>query len=384
MRTMIIDSDESELELLETLLTGYRIFEIVEKQTRPEQVLETVLNKQVEVVFLEIQLPLVNGLLIAESLLQTAAEIKVVFVTKHNHLAIEAFEIGVLDYILKPLEANRLHKTVNRLLVRHEAGRGPGRILTSDFKELFFCFGKFEWISNRQSMAAVRWRRSKERELMALFLHYRGQFVSKERIMEGLWPETSPEQAVAFLHSCVYNIRKMIKECNAVLEYHNNRYRFEMQEAWFDAEVFEQMVESSMRINSANVNVYENIADLYRGDYLEQEEFEWAREKRENMKKQYIFLLKKLAEFYLSENRLQEAERCLRKALQKNPYLDDMNELLLKVYTLQGDRYAMIRHFNEFITLLNEDLGIAPKESTFQLYQQLSFGIFNEVEKIGE
>lgn len=37
MRTMIIDSDESELEFLETLLTGYGIFQIEEKQTRPEQ-----------------------------------------------------------------------------------------------------------------------------------------------------------------------------------------------------------------------------------------------------------------------------------------------------------------------------------------------------------
>ena len=112
---------------------------------------------------------------------------------------------------------------------------------------------------------------------------------------------------------------------------------------------------------------------------MEQDEFEWAQESREKLKSQYIHLMKQLAEFYRTDNRMQEAEYCLRTALKKNPYLDDINEMLLTVYALQSDRHAMIRHYNEFSKLLNEDLGIDPMKSTFQLFQQLCGATFNEI-----
>lgn len=378
LRAIVVDADEPSSDFLEWILTQNGNIEVVGKYVRPKEAIERVRVERLDVAFLETQMPETNGIQIANELRNIDPMIEVVFVTSHNHFATEAFEIGAIDYLLKPLVLERFNKTITRLLERRSVGRDltERAELSETAKVGFYSFGTFEWICDRQTMTAVKWRRAKERELMAYLLHHRGQFVSKEKIFEELWPTTSPDHAVTFLHSCVYNIRQMITkhDYKAVLEYRSNGYRLEMQNVWFDVDLFERIVAEDIQINVDTLRHYEAIAALYRGDYLEQEEFEWAREKQEKLKNNYLLLMKRLAEFYRSENRLQEAERCLLKALEKNPYLDDVNEMLLTVYAAMGNRHAMVRHYEGFTQLLHEELGIEPMGSTLRLYQKLCSG----------
>jgi len=68
------------------------------------------------VVFLDIQMPGLNGLQLAERLAGDAAETpRVVFTTAHEHYALQAFEHAAFDYLLKPVRRERLERTVARL-----------------------------------------------------------------------------------------------------------------------------------------------------------------------------------------------------------------------------------------------------------------------------
>ena len=78
-----------------------------------------------DVVFLDIQMPGLSGLGLAERLAEDGKAPHIVFVTAHNQYAIEAFEHSAFDYLLKPVGAERLARTVAKLKAALQQ-RAPG------------------------------------------------------------------------------------------------------------------------------------------------------------------------------------------------------------------------------------------------------------------
>ncbi|MBB6670989.1 winged helix-turn-helix domain-containing protein [Cohnella nanjingensis] len=247
----------------------------------------------------------------------------------------------------------------------------------------YYSFGRFDWVTDAGSRTAetVKWGRSKERELMAYLVHNRNRFVRKEQIVEHLWPDTPLEQASVILHTCVYNIRKKMSSlgCKELLAYRNNGYRLELRDLWCDTDALERIAGDDITLHAGNIEEFENVIRLYRGDYLEEEGYIWAYEKRESLKNMYIAIMKRMAAFYRSAGKHQAAVHCLLGVLNKNPLHDDANESILNLYALMGDRQLMIRHYERFKRLLKEELGIEPKASTVQLYQRFCSGGANDI-----
>lgn len=399
LRVILVDDEEPVLNLMERLLESNGNVEIVGKFTRPEEAISRIQTEQVDVVFLDIQMPGMNGIEAAEYLMEAAPEIDIVFVTAYNQYAIEAFELSALDYLLKPPTANRLNKTIKRLLrkweIRNQEGQKGGRESgvaeirdrkkTNDEEDMklgpgFYCFGHFEWIVNAQTGEAVKWRRLKDRELMAYLVHRRNRFVPKGNILEDLWSGASPEQATAFLHTCVYDIRKKMNSlgCKEKLEFRDNGYRLELLEMWCDADEFERIADVRI-VDAKNISECEAVAKLYKGNYMEKEGFMWAYEAEEALKDTYTALMNRMADFYSSIPNYEAAMNCLQNAHKRHPFHDEINESILVGYARMGDRQSMIRHYEQFTRLLKEELGIEPMEVTVQLYQRLCSGSAKDI-----
>jgi DNA-binding LytR/AlgR family response regulator len=77
--------------------------------------LETIAAKQPDVAFLDIRMPGLSGLDVAAAAADTSPATQVVFVTAYDQYAIDAFERGAIDYLLKPIATERLAATVERL-----------------------------------------------------------------------------------------------------------------------------------------------------------------------------------------------------------------------------------------------------------------------------
>lgn len=86
--------------------------------------LEAIAMHQPDVAFLDIRMPGLSGIQVAAALAQASPRTQVVFVTAYDQYAIEAFEKGAVDYLLKPVTRERLQATVQRLQARAGAG-GP-------------------------------------------------------------------------------------------------------------------------------------------------------------------------------------------------------------------------------------------------------------------
>jgi DNA-binding LytR/AlgR family response regulator len=84
-------------------------------------------HTDVDVVFLDIRMPGLDGLELARVFSSMAAPPEVVFVTAHDDRAVDAYEVGAKDYLLKPLRAERLSAAIDRILANRSAPAEPSR-----------------------------------------------------------------------------------------------------------------------------------------------------------------------------------------------------------------------------------------------------------------
>ena len=117
MTTALIADDEPHLlaYLEEQLAEAWPALRIVGRAANGIDALRLVDELAPDVVFLDIQMPGLNGMQLAEKLCAGGDAPRIVFTTAHEHYALQAFEQAAFDYLLKPIRLERLQRTAARL-----------------------------------------------------------------------------------------------------------------------------------------------------------------------------------------------------------------------------------------------------------------------------
>ncbi|SHF11989.1 two component transcriptional regulator, LytTR family [Thermoanaerobacter uzonensis DSM 18761] len=115
LKALIIDDEPPARDELKYLLSEYEDIEIVGEADNGLAALKLIEELKPEVVFLDINIPKINGSDVAKHISSVGKLPYVVFVTAYDIHAIEAFEIGALDYLLKPISQHRLYKTLEKI-----------------------------------------------------------------------------------------------------------------------------------------------------------------------------------------------------------------------------------------------------------------------------
>jgi len=114
----VAEDNLSEMKHLRQLLAGEADLDIVGEAYDGDKALKLINELKPEVAFLDITMPGISGMELAGMIDQS---VQVVFITAHHDYAINAFELGSVDYILKPVDRERLGKTLHRIR-RSKAG----------------------------------------------------------------------------------------------------------------------------------------------------------------------------------------------------------------------------------------------------------------------
>ncbi|WP_325894836.1 LytR/AlgR family response regulator transcription factor [Grimontia sp. NTOU-MAR1] len=119
MRAIIADDEPILRHHLSRLLgtVSYDI-DVVGSAKDGIEALDLIKTLQPDVVFLDIRMPGLDGLEVANLLSEMQTPPRIIFVTAYDHYAIEAFEHGAIDYLIKPIDEKRLNKTCTRLKTR--------------------------------------------------------------------------------------------------------------------------------------------------------------------------------------------------------------------------------------------------------------------------
>lgn len=135
---LIVDDEPLARDIIKTHLTRIPNWKVVALCLNAEEAYEALLNFKVDVVFLDILMPVISGVDFLQSLNKTPL---VIFTTAYSEYAIKGFELNVVDYLLKPISFGRFYQAVektNLILEKQKAS------LTDFNKENKFFFVKYD------------------------------------------------------------------------------------------------------------------------------------------------------------------------------------------------------------------------------------------------
>jgi two-component system LytT family response regulator len=112
IRAFIVDDERLAIDRLVRLLRQTGRVDVVGTTTDPEAAVDEIREAAPDVVFLDIQMPVLNGFELLERL---DAEVPVIFTTAYDEHALAAFTVNSIDYLLKPIEPERLTRSLDKL-----------------------------------------------------------------------------------------------------------------------------------------------------------------------------------------------------------------------------------------------------------------------------
>jgi two-component system LytT family response regulator len=119
IRALIVDDEKFSRVSLKKLLKSYPQIELIDEAADGLKAIEKIEALKPDLVFLDIQMPGLNGFEVLRSV-KLDPKPQVVFVTAYDKYAVKAFEVSAIDYLLKPIDADRLSLTMKRIF---ESGR---------------------------------------------------------------------------------------------------------------------------------------------------------------------------------------------------------------------------------------------------------------------
>ena len=119
LRTLIVDDEDPARELLRSMLAPFSRIDIVGESADGETALDDIEELRPDLLFLDVQMPRLNGFDVVTALASATAPM-IVFVTAFDEYALRAFQLNACDYLLKPFDDERLAITVARVLDRYD------------------------------------------------------------------------------------------------------------------------------------------------------------------------------------------------------------------------------------------------------------------------
>jgi DNA-binding LytR/AlgR family response regulator len=154
LRTIIVDDEPLAVERLQILCAALPAIDLVATASDGAAALRLAQELTPDLMLLDIGMPKMDGLSVARALSLLPIKPAIIFVTAFDNFAVEAFDLDVADYVLKPVSSERLARAVDRALAVHntateplnEAPQANGN--SSDYASEF-------WVSHRSELIRV-------------------------------------------------------------------------------------------------------------------------------------------------------------------------------------------------------------------------------------
>jgi DNA-binding LytR/AlgR family response regulator len=169
LRTIIVDDEPLAIERLQILCGDIAEIELIASASDGAQAVKMAEELSPDLLFLDIGMPRMDGIAAARAMAKLNRKPAIIFVTAYDNFAVEAFDLDVADYVLKPVSAQRLHRAVERAAATiSTAANVPQYAASADYN-----YAKEFWVSHRSELIRIAAsdieRIEAERDYMRLF-----------------------------------------------------------------------------------------------------------------------------------------------------------------------------------------------------------------------
>ncbi|WP_106768414.1 LytR/AlgR family response regulator transcription factor [Paenibacillus faecalis] len=163
IRTLVVDDERYSREELIYLLKQHPSIEVVGEAESGEQAVLKTIQLQPDAVFLDVEMPVMNGLEAAKSMMELKHVPKIVFATAYPQFGADAFRLEAVDYLLKPIDEEQLAEAVKRLEkaclkpVIQQAVKSGGKLSIEENGEIIYLNpDNIIYISREESFSKIK------------------------------------------------------------------------------------------------------------------------------------------------------------------------------------------------------------------------------------
>ena len=213
----------------------------------------------------------------------------------------------------------------------------------------------------------------KPRELLFYLLSHPPR--TKEQIGLALWPEASTAQLRSSFHDTLYRLRRALGG-KPWISFEKSRYAFGRSLPYsYDVEAFEENLAEARRVQAEApdraIQHLQQAAGLYGGDFLEGFDAEWAMVRQEELRHAYQESLLLLGRLLFAQDCYTKAADAYRKVIAHDGFLEEAHRGLMRSYAALGEPGRALRHYEDLVGLLEEQLGTSPAPESKVLYERL-------------
>ncbi len=143
LRCIAIDDEELALELMEDYISKVPYLQLVATCDDPLDALTLIQEQHVDLIFLDIQMPGLNGLQLIQSLSNNPM---CILITAYSQYALEGFNLNVIDYLVKPVPFDRFLKACNKAWELHQLKNKGGEAIKESEPGYFFINADYSYI----------------------------------------------------------------------------------------------------------------------------------------------------------------------------------------------------------------------------------------------
>ncbi len=250
-----------------------------------------------------------------------------------------------------------------------------------------FTMGHFHVKYNDRVISEDSGKSYKIWKLFNYFLTFKDKLVPAEMIMETLWPDKHISNPQHNLSNLVYRLRQVLncggsrgggigeKECYIVFK--QGSYVFNKNaDYWLDTEEFEKLCLKARSLAGDNpqeaIELYEEGLSLYMGEYLPALAYEdWVSSARKYYHRLYLKSVLDLSELLQKMGNYSEMENILERALQQEPFEEELHINFLEALIEQGKYSKVKSHYEEVVSLFQRELGVKPSRELSDLYERI-------------
>ena len=197
--------------------------------------------------------------------------------------------------------------------------------------------------------------------------------VDRDVLMEIFWPHHPPGRQMANLHTAIYSLRRALGK-NAV-KHEGTIYSIDPALLLnYDVERFERAANIAEGLplgDPRRLFALTEAINSYTGRFLVEFAQDWVLDRRRDLEMRYLDLLAAQAEEALIRDQPQRAVSTLRQALQIDPLRDDTNLHFLEALGRLGRRSELVDHYQTYLRLLSDELGLDPPEEIRKMYARM-------------
>jgi len=248
------------------------------------------------------------------------------------------------------------------------------------------CLGGFRVQRDRTVIRDAEWKSKRAKALLKLLLSQDRQKVSRDIVMELLWPDTTTDNLPMTFNSMLYRARKVLdpdavsgKENSCIIQ-EGELLSLNPKAVWTDVGQFIAHIETAGRLKTKNdqakvLGEYEKAFSVYHGDFLPDDLYaEWANSMRDRLRLLYFKALQDAAELAENMGGKDKAASFTDKIFSADPCNEAACRRLMTRHLSNGLRGEAIRTYEQCERALRRELDLEPEERTKKLYRSIIGG----------